>query len=111
MRRAVLALSVCTIGSSAPRAHGAHDPVARTIGIEHFAFAPTEVRVSLGDTVVWLNQDPFKHTTTADSAAWSSPELESGQRFSLVAARQGRFSYHCAAHPVMRGVIIVQGRQ
>lgn len=108
MRRAVFALAVCTLGWSSPRAR---DPEGQTIGIEHFAFAPTELRVTLGDTVVWLNQDPFTHTTTADSAAWSSPELASGQRFAMVATRQGRFSYHCAAHPVMRGVLIVQGRR
>jgi plastocyanin len=105
-RLSALALvSACAIGAGIPQAaRGA----PKTIAIERFAFAPAEVRVSAGDTVTWINRDAFVHTITADSAAWSSPELLEGQQYVFVAGKSGRFAYHCAAHPVMRGVLIVQ---
>ena len=58
-----------------------------------------------------LNDDSFPHTASADSGAWSSPELRQGERFHFVATRSGRFSYHCAAHPVMRATLIVRPRE
>jgi plastocyanin len=84
------------------------NPARRAIAIQNFAFTPAAITVARGDTVEWVNQDPFIHTTTADSAAWSSPEIAKGNRFLFVASHSGRFSYHCAAHPVMRGEILVQ---
>jgi plastocyanin len=79
-----------------------------TIRISNFAFSPALLTLSRGDTVEWVNQDSFIHTTAADSAAWSSPEIANGDHFLFVAGRAGRFPYHCAAHPVMRGEVVVQ---
>jgi len=106
------ALSACLAGSL-PRAESrvprAAD-VVRThrITISNFAFAPAALTVARGDTVEWLNRDAFAHTTTEDSAAWTSPQLAKDGRFIFVPSRSGRFEYHCAAHPVMRGEITVQ---
>ena len=114
MKLAALGLAVWALCAGASKPHVASpttpDPRRKAIAIEQFAFAPGELEVALGDTIEWINHDGFSHTTTADSAAWSSPELRRDQRFVFVATRQGRFAYHCAAHPVMRGVLIVQGR-
>lgn len=79
----------------------------RTVRIAEFRFSPAELTVSPGDTVEWSNGDQFFHTTRADSGAWSSPELRQGERFRMIADRVGRFPYHCAAHPVMRGIVVV----
>ena len=80
----------------------------RTIIISEFRFVPPEIVVSAGDTVVWENRDAFVHTSTADSATWQSGELRHGHRFRLVPGKAGRYEYHCAAHPVMRGVLNVR---
>jgi plastocyanin len=79
-----------------------------TVTIRNFAFVPVVLTVARGDTVEWVNQDSFIHTTAADSAAWSSPEIATGHRFLFVARQPGRLPYHCAAHPIMRGEIVVQ---
>jgi plastocyanin len=79
----------------------------RAVSISGFQFRPAELSVAVGDTVTWVNEDPLRHTTTADSAAWASSELEQGHRFVLVAKRSGRFPYHCAAHPAMRAALVV----
>lgn len=78
------------------------------ITISKFEFAPAELTVSPGDTVEWSNDDVFRHTTTADSGAWSSPELRRGERFAFVPTDTGRFPYHCTAHSVMSGTIVVR---
>jgi len=99
-----LLLSACFV-SRVPRAEG-REP--RAVSISGFKFAPAELTVSPGDTITWINDDTFLHTTAADSGAWTSAELGRGQRFIFVAARAGRFPYHCAAHPIMRAVIVVR---
>jgi plastocyanin len=78
------------------------------VRIAGFKFAPVELTVSVGDTVVWTNDDALMHTTAADSGAWSSPEMGQGERFRFVTVRTGRFPYHCAAHPVMRATLVVR---
>jgi plastocyanin len=76
--------------------------------IRDFQFVARDTMVAVGDTVVWINRDAFLHTITADSGAWSSPEVRQGERFTFVALRAGRFPYHCAAHPVMRATLAVR---
>jgi plastocyanin len=99
-----VALSACLVS----RPPGGVTAVAKPVSITEFRFSPAEITVARGDTLVWTNQDAFLHTTTADSAAWSSPELPRGGRFIYVADRVGRFAYHCAAHPVMRATVVVR---
>jgi plastocyanin len=97
-------LSAC-LANGVPKAQSRP---SKAISIAAFKFAPAEITVSVGDTVTWTNDDVFRHTTTADSGAWASTELVTGQRFVLVATRAGRFPYHCAAHPVMQAVVHVR---
>jgi plastocyanin len=83
-----------------------HEP--RTVSIAAFTFTPGELTVTAGDTVVWTNDDALPHTTSADSGAWSSPELRRGEHYRFVPRRAGRFPYHCSAHPVMRAALVVR---
>jgi plastocyanin len=85
----------------------AHAPKG-TVTIMSFQFTPEELTVAPGDTVTWDNEDVFIHTVTADSGAWGSPELRRGQRYVLVPSDTGRFTYHCAAHAIMHGVLVVR---
>jgi plastocyanin len=79
-----------------------------TVVIQAFQYAPEELTVAPGDTVTWDNEDVFIHTVTADSGAWSSPELRRGQRYVWVPSDTGRFTYHCSAHAIMHGVLVVR---
>jgi plastocyanin len=97
-------LAACMV-SRVPRAESRE---LRTISIAGFRFLPAEMTASAGDTVTWTNDDTFRHSTTADSGAWASPELGHGQRFVFVPKHPGRYLYHCAAHPVMRAVVVVR---
>ena len=104
-------LSACFLNrvpSTEERVPSAESREPRDVRIAAFNFSPAELTVSRGDTVTWTNDDAFLHTTAADSGAWASAELGRGQRFVFVAARAGRFPYHCAAHPVMRATLVVR---
>jgi plastocyanin len=99
-----MGVGVCH-AQGAPKPHTSN---LKPVSIKGFAFAPAELSLLKGDTVVWVNGDALPHTSAADSGAWSSPELRQGERFVFVAKQTGRFPYHCAAHPVMRAVLVVR---
>jgi amicyanin len=87
------------------------DSLHYLVAIRDFAFQPDSIRVPVGATVTWINcetppQEP--HTTTSDSAVWSSPDLNPGDRFSHTFAAAGGFPYHCTPHPFMTGKVVVQ---
>jgi plastocyanin len=87
------------------------DSMHYIIAIRDFAFRPDSLAVPAGATVTWINcetppQEP--HTTTSDNAAWSSPELNPGDRFSHTFPATGGFQYHCEPHPFMLGKVVVQ---
>ena len=78
------------------------------IRISAFKFAPAEVSVGARDSIVWVNDDAFAHTSTADNGTWASPEFGKAGRYALIAPAPGRYPYHCAAHPGMKGVLEVR---
>ena len=109
MSRAVLGFALCALGCAGLNAASSSRSAKPTaVSISGFRFAPAELTVAIDDTVVWTNDDALAHTTSADSGAWSSPEMRQGERFRFVAVRAGRFPYHCSAHPVMRATLIVR---
>lgn len=79
---------------------------AETLG--NRAFAPDEVSVDAGTTVVWTNTDSVAHTTTADGNAWNSGIVSPGGRFSVKFQTAGTFPYHCTIHPGMVGTVVVR---
>lgn len=81
---------------------------ADQVNVQGFAFAPGTVTVAAGSTVTWVNKDPAAHTVTADGDAFGSDVLDPGNRFAAKLAKPGRYSYHCAIHPTMKGTIVVR---
>jgi plastocyanin len=68
-----------------------------------------EVEATAGDTVGWVNEDMFPHTSTADGAAgWDTRPIPSGDTTFVVVRRAGTFNYICEIHPTMHGTIIVR---
>ena len=87
------------------------DSLHYLVAIRNFGFHPDSLAVPPGATVTWVNcedagQEP--HTTTSDSAVWSSPDLSPGSRFSHTFPAAGGFPYHCTPHPFMIGKVVVQ---
>ena len=110
---------VCTAalvhgGQAVSTARAASAPAAPAtkpaITIANYSFRPAALTVSRGSTVVWMNRDGDVHTikSTDGPEAFSSPALDSGNRFGFTFRQAGTYRYICSVHPYMHGVIVVQ---
>ena len=78
------------------------------VTIDNFAFAPKRLNVKAGSTVDWTNKDDTPHTVTSDDGAFSSPVIDTDQKFQFTFQKPGNFPYHCKLHPTMTAVVVVQ---
>jgi|DewCreStandDraft_1066081.scaffolds.fasta_scaffold00553_6 amicyanin len=77
-----------------------------------YRFEPAVIRVKVGTTVTWVNDDNFTHdvTFTAGPAQFHSPPLRPGEKTSFTFSRPGEYQYQCSFHPQdMKGKVIVEG--
>jgi plastocyanin len=82
---------------------------ASRVDIRGMQFTPAELRVSVGDTVIWTHSDRAPHTVTGREAAGpESQTLQPGSTFSYRFDEPGTYEYYCALHPSMSGSIIVE---
>ncbi len=81
-------------------------PAIHKVVIEAMRFSPARLEVKAGDTVVWVNADPFAHDVAA-SGLRSGP-IPAGGRWTWKAARRASYAYHCELHPTMQGELIVR---
>jgi len=82
--------------------------IVHTIVMDGTAFSPDTLTVKRGDTVVWVNKDPFPHTVTAVDGAFDSKSINAGKRWTYVARKPGSYAYGCAFHPNMKGTFKVE---
>jgi LPXTG-motif cell wall-anchored protein len=86
-----------------------HTAETKNVSVKDFEFAPKELTVNVGDTVVWKNDGPARsHTVTANDGSFDSGKLDVGQQFSFTFTKAGTFSYACKFHDVMQATITVQ---
>ena len=76
--------------------------------IDNFSFAPKQLTVKAGATVVWTNKDDIPHTVTSDDNVFSSSLMDTNAKFQYTFTKPGKFPYYCKVHPMMTGVVVVQ---
>lgn len=79
-----------------------------TVVIQNFTYNPSNLTVKAGTNVTWINQDSAIHDVTSDSGAFSSPDLNKGEKYTHNFTKPGEYPYHCDEHPSMTGKVIVQ---
>ena len=85
------------------------------VTLESFAFDQTELTVSAGTEVTFLNADPAAHTVTegTDGAAVEDPiiddELAGNQATSFTFDEPGTYELTCRLHPSMNMTVTVEG--
>lgn len=77
------------------------------VKIDNFAFNPTPLQVKAGTTVTWKNGDDVPHNIESAQHKFSSPVLDTDQKFQFVFKDPGEYSYFCKLHPKMTGKVIV----
>jgi plastocyanin len=83
-------------------------PVTHTVVIEALTFTPAVLTVKPGDSVEWVNKDPFPHTATSQPGAFASKVIAAGQSWKHTMTAKGEFSYVCTLHPTMKGTLLVR---
>jgi len=81
-----------------------HQPVA----IQKFAFAPKEITITAGTTLVWTNHDETPHTIIATDGSFVSKAMDTDDRYEHMFATAGDYNYFCTLHPYMTGTIHVR---
>lgn len=102
------ALAVLVWSTSHGAAAAARKPVTHTVTIDGTAFQPAEITIDSGDSVVWINKDPFPHTATSDTGGFDSKTIAAGGRWRYAAKKRGVFEYVCSLHPTMKGTLRVR---
>ena len=72
------------------------------------AYQPALLRIAVGTTITWNNQDPVNHTVTADDVGFDSGVIISDASWSYRFDRTGSFAFHCTLHPFMKGTVVVE---
>ena len=83
-------------------------PATHTIAIQNFAFDAQLVNINKGDSVVWTNNDSAPHTVTGNNGGPDSPTINKNGTYRFTFNASGTFSYYCAFHPSMKGIIVVK---
>ena len=108
---ALVMLTLGGCGGSSATTSRSSDPVAAsvTVVIHDFAFVPESLRVKVGTTVTWMNEDPVPtdHTATAYKGAFNTGPIPPGGHAMFTFTRPGTYDYHCLFHQFMVGIIIV----
>ncbi|MGE5142847.1 MAG: cupredoxin family copper-binding protein [Acidobacteriota bacterium] len=86
---------------------GAAHAAGHTVTMDGVKFEPATITVAPGDTVTWINKDPFPHTATA-AGVFDSREIAPGKSWKWTARKAGVYDYVCTLHPTMKGTITVQ---
>lgn len=79
------------------------------VDIDSFAFSPSSVTISAGDTVRWTNNDSVAHTITSDDhTTFDSGTLGVGDIFEYTFTSAEIVTYHCDFHPLMTAQVVVE---
>jgi len=109
---ALVGLALLSAGCGASsNAHTVAPPPRGTahVAMKVLEFTPASVSVSVGQRVVWRNDDTSPHNVTYVSGPRfkSSRTLHTGATFSLKVTSPGTIHYVCTLHPWMKATIVV----
>jgi plastocyanin len=96
---AIVALALLTAAAPKP---------ALVIHLTDFSFKPASATVSVGDTVQFVNEDPYPHTVTAAGGAFDSGNLDEHASWSYTFKKAGTYALTCSYHPNMKGMLTVR---
>jgi plastocyanin len=80
-------------------------PQSAAVTIKDLAFNPDVVRIAVGGSVTWTNQDGTAHTVKFSDTESSS--LGNGAAYTKKFDAPGKYDYNCGIHPSMKGAVEV----
>lgn len=104
-----VALTLLLAGASLGAALDASgEPVTHTVRINAVDYSPKSLTIEAGDTVVWINEDLFPHTVTAEDGSFDSGDIAGGKSWTHTFATRGDAPYKCIYHKAMVGSLRVE---
>ena len=86
---------------------GGQSGTEHVVTIDGLNFAPGDVTVEVGDTVVWnMESHGMPHDVVSDDGLFASEVMTEGE-FRYTFSEAGEFPYHCTPHPTMVGQVTV----
>ena len=104
----VAALGLLSCSSSPGAAADAPKPATHTVMMEGTGFQPALLIVKAGDSVVWVNKDPFPHTVTSDDGKFDSHVIPPDKSWTYTPKTKGDFAYTCTLHLTMKAMLRVE---
>ena len=104
VRAAVLAAAAFAVLPGLPT-RAAAAPAVHTIVIAKMKFGPVPRNIRVGDTIVWVNRDIFRHTATARDLSFNV-DLKPSASARMVVRRAGATAFYCIFHPGMTGQLV-----
>lgn len=95
-------IAAATIASPAGAKGLAH---TATIAVDKLAFGSIPANLRVGDSILWVNRDIFRHSATAKGHF--DVDLPAGARRRTLLTKAGTFPFTCKYHPGMKGVLKV----
>ncbi len=77
-------------------------------------YVPYEVKIAVGGTVTWSNDDTAAHTVTGGkmpegpSGVFDSSLFMAGNTYEFTFEQAGEYPYFCMVHPWMTGIVVVE---
>ena len=102
-RAALLTVAGWAAAATLPAAARAR---THTIVMEKMRFGPSPTGLRVGDTIVWVNRDLFRHTATARNRSFDV-DLAPGASGRTILRTPGTVDYICRFHPGMTGRLVV----
>jgi plastocyanin len=80
------------------------------VGQVNKAFTTSELKVKVGDTVIFRNNDPFAHNiySLSDVKSFDLGSHQQGQSRKVTFDKPGTVEVECALHPGMKMTILVK---
>jgi plastocyanin len=73
-------------------------------------FDPKEIKIKVGESIIWENKGTGKHTATSDvKGLFDTGDVKSGDKSKAIPFNKtGEYPYHCIHDSKMKGKIIVE---
>jgi len=83
---------------------------AVSIDMKNIQFDPSQQTVTVGQKVIWTNQDTVDHNVTATAGgSFKSQDFGQGKTYEFTPTKAGTVKYTCTLHPGMDGTLTVTG--
>ena len=86
------------------------NPSENPVYMRGSVFSVSNLTLTTGSKVTWINDDNMVHTVTANNASFNSGDMNPGSSFSFTFNTVGVYNYYCQHHAGMAAVVTIVTR-